>query len=914
MHRVALSLIAGLAVAPVSAQVPTETEQRTVVLAYRQALRPSGDRIAAVAGILAARVNFPEGADIAQIRDQLLDRLQPHDGYLWPPSAEAPSDAVAARVLLEAARLPIPSNRLVPTWEAMRARDYLGALGGEILAQAAAHSGEIWMQVLSGIADDPALEQALTPLVESLAGAPVSAPIAAWRGQEPALPASALEPVGAALWNPAMARETQAALSNPESMTPARAAAWRARAWLQHKHRPPDPDREAIDRLRLLLYEQMPAFVNGNPLPFMAALVDGTLGLAMHQELSKEVKRDLRLLLGALETLPMRYDAQWRELDTRLPEIYAETIDRLTRMARAETTKTPVRAIAALQARLSLLETDWDAYLAQPFREPVQQAIEDCFSPDPDDPAKCRTRLREWALEGAAIPESAGDLNGPFDTEYLLREFELNPWQRINYLRGYWRDLLGQSCSGQTRVVNALEWSLGALAYLALLPESADTREQIGGDLDALISAGIAVAEELSQFSACSIEQQPLLLRVLGVYREALHSLSLALPAAAEAFRVRALVPGADISLDGGADQRTGYVPRQLELLPCEEEASSCGVTLSLPGSSDLFHRFPAPFRVAHQAGMGTLSMCYSDVSWVDRRVQPRRVGGGEVMADYKGRLSFRVQGRYSEGGDVRDVFVLRYVTDAEYTYLYAPNRPEVLADPCPREFQGQQAFGSLPESRGWLVPRRLTFLSSERTSPARLFTEHWARGENWLEALAGNAGVAVEKFPEVPAELRARLDLHLTMLRNQRRQELFELLSPPARPLTGTDAASRLSRAAQSVAAARRVLDATGRALLPNRLALTPALRRSLYGAEPLAGPAMVSEWRRAGRDPLDLPRVGMERLSRHAPAWREAGGVHELPRFLANALSALVTTRAHRVPATRDESGSDAGKAPSP
>lgn len=889
MMRIVVALAALVLAAPAAAQTPTETERRAALLLYRQALHSEGDRLAAAAGILAERAQLAGQADLAAIREQFLGRLA--DVRDTGASGRAPADVVAIHLLGQEVERAPARQALLPLWQLMEARGDLHGLAGVLARRAAADAGGLWLRALTAAREHEALAAALAPLIEALAGAPADAALDTWQNRSPVLHDSALAPVAQASWRAELAQAANAAIATPERVTPEQAARWRARAWLQHRHRDPGADQVALDRLHLSLIQHSPGLAGDNPLPFMAALVQGALELGLQAEISEPVRRDLGRMLVTLEPLALRHDPDWRSLDVRLTRLFADTLAPIAALASEESAAPSMRALSALLAALTMLDDDWDAYLAQPFREPIQRALAGCFRSNGADPAACRTEFRDWALEGAAIPEASGDAAGPFDPEYLLREMELNPWQRINYLRGYWHAVTGRDCSTRARVVNALEWSLGARAYLAVSAEAPDAgRDGMIADLDALIQAGVASAVELENFATCRNLEGTTAAAVVARYEQALAALDDSLSAVAEALRHELLLPDADISLDGDADQSTDYVPELMMLHPCDAPGS-CGMSQQLPASEALFERFPNAFRVAHQAGLGELSLCYSDVAWVERRAAPRRIGG-EVMAEYHGRLGFRVRGRYREAGEERDVFVLRLVSDREHPYLYAPNRPEVLADSCPQQYQGRQVGGELPEGRGWAVPRRLTFLSAERTAPARLFAEHWTRGERWLQRLADDGGIAVEKEPDAFAELAARLDLHLASLRERRRQLLFERMSPVAGPVSGAEA-SRLPEAVRRLTAARKALETTARVLLPQSAAQRPELRRGLHGAEALAGLRMFQQWREAGRNPRTLPEAGRERLARHRGAWEDAEGRVELPDFLAAALVELVQAR---------------------
>ncbi len=482
-------------------------------------------------------------------------------------------------------------------------------------------------------------------------------------------------------------------------------------------------------------------------------------------------------------------------------------------------------------------------------------------------------------------------MGGPFQTEYLLREQDLNPWQRVNYLRGLWRELLARDCTDRTGIRNAVEWALASRAYLETLPGGQTVRDEaVRSGLGSLADAGLTLTGDLKDFAVCRSQGRGPVRRVLAAYESAVNRLAGVLTRASRAFRDQVLVAGADIELDAGPEQETNYAPAAQMIGPCDA-TPSCGVSMNLPASETMYHRFPAAYRVADQSGLGSVSICYSDVSWVQRRAEPVKVGGG-IMANYRGHLGFRLRGRYQSGGEARDVFVVRMVTEKAHTYLFAPDEPGVLADPCPQEYQGRMARGELPEERGWLVPRRLTFLSGERTAPARLFAENWARGREWRDRLETGDGVTVEKTAS-GEEVAGNVAGHLERLRDRRRDYLYERLlapmpadgeSPPAEDLTAT---------ARELAAMQRALDATVRVMMSRSVMLDPRRRGVLYGEEALLGPEGIRAWREQGRDPMDLPDHARDRVDRAIEAWRLPSAGAEIPPFVAHALIDLLGAR---------------------
>ena len=145
------------------------------------------------------------------------------------------------------------------------------------------------------------------------------------------------------------------------------------------------------------------------------------------------------------------------------------------------------------------------------------------------------------------------------------------------------------------------------------------------------------------------------------------------------AFRAERLKPGADVVLSGAPDQRTGWRPELLTIEPCDARYV-CEMTGELAASPALIGKFPAQYLVADQSGLGEVEICYDNVQWVSRRSERVREDDPHV-ANYYGRLSFDVIGRFREGDEALDVFGFNFISPEEYHYLFAAQDEEVLAD-----------------------------------------------------------------------------------------------------------------------------------------------------------------------------------------------------------------------------------------
>lgn len=875
------------------AQTGNATEERAAVLVYRQALHPDGDALGLAARLLTERAGADVETDaLAGLRERVLEASE----GMKRPAPAVPGAVPDQMAALVARHVKAPSGggapRLLPAWRQVESREDFQGLLPYLLVEAAAGAGGIWHAALTAADDDEALAEALAPVVAELAGTDPEAALGGWLAIEPALNRERLSLGAPWAWRENARAALASALDEPADISPVITARLRAQWFLAARDDRADPVGLALSGLSVGLRANAGGLASGDPLPFLVALSRGAQRLAVAGDsLSSTHRRELKATVDILEGLPAEMVEGWSDVDRRLPRIFQSVLEVLSEAADDEDGNPPsVSRLLMAGARITVLDDDWESYLMQPFREPVQQALAQCLPFEAASAAQCRARFRDWGLEGAGIPEASGDVGGPFQTENLLRELSMNPWQRVNYLRGFWRDLLARECTDRARIGNAMEWALAARAFVATLPEEREPgNEDIREDLDRLADAGMSLAEDLQDFGACQVQGRGPIRQVLAAYLGAASRLAEVMERAGQAYRDSELAKGADIELDAGPDQATRYAPEDMSVGPCDG-TPSCGVALQLPASEALYHRFPAPYRVADQSGMGSLSICYSDVSWVERRAEPVESSGG-VMANFRGRLGFRLRGRFQTGGETRDVFVLRLVTDEVHNYLFAPDRPAVLADPCPRQFQGQMATGELPEARGWLVPRRLTYLSGQRSSPAQLFAENWSRVGGWRERLAKDEAV-VEKAAD-GEEVAERVGDHLAWLRDQQRDHLYERLLAPMVGEEEIQAARELTATTRELAALRQALGASVRVLTPRTVMLDPLRRAVLHGSESLVGLAEIRAWRDQGRDPMALPGHARGRAERAIETWRLPSGRAELPPFVAHALIDLLAAR---------------------
>lgn len=403
------------------------------------------------------------------------------------------------------------------------------------------------------------------------------------------------------------------------------------------------------------------------------------------------------------------------------------------------------RDYAAAVARLGRLSGQLLDYRRQPLREGFITDQLACVglarTPGglPQEPITeqqyrgCLQAFARWGTEASLEPVMAGSMQLPADQEPLNRELSLEPWQRLNMLRALVRETLGLSCIADRPLANALEWAESATAFAWFAdqwPSFFDDSVELQRDLDRLIETGQSVARTLSVEFDCGENHGAIMRTALGDYHQALQRLDQAAAAVRQRFLTERLAPEADLDLAGSPNQVTRYQPSSRGVPPCGG-TPSCGVNAELPASRALFGLFPQSYLIAEQLGLTELELCYTNVQWVDRRSLPSDVTN-RAMASYYGKLSFELVG--AAAGDRNALFVHRLTDLDEHLYLYGENAPEVLDEGCPEARIGTRVVSQLPAQTFELVPRRLTYMTAARESPAQLLSRSWDQGPEWRD------------------------------------------------------------------------------------------------------------------------------------------------------------------------------------
>ena len=511
-------------------------------------------------------------------------------------------------------------------------------------------------------------------------------------------------------------------------------------------------------------------------------------------------------LLLELPAISAHYAADFALVDPRLNATLSTVYNVLLAIAQSNITiaiRGPQSALADAVAQLSLLIPDMGYYFDTPVRSRIVGELDVCSSiaatrDEQGYPAMtrrqfdvCIEKLLQLADQETRMAELSGSVNGPFRTDSLRRELSVTPDQRINYHIGYLHDHYATGCPlPDNALPNPLEWAVLATImswFAEYAPEYFMTPEN-ESRLTKMRSIGEQLMLDMAEQTACFAGENinDPVSRMMADYESALRQLNAGIVAADADFRAQNLRSGADILLDQGAGQRTGYRPDELVIKPCDER-NVCEMSGDLSATRALIGLFPEEYLVAEQSGLVEIEVCYRNMEWVERRSELVRPDD-ENVANYYGRLGFDLVGRFVEEDESQDLFAFRFKSPAEYHYLFAQASDEVLQDSCPVEWIGSRVITPLRVDRGGIVPNRLTYLAASRTLPSRLLQSNWERGAEWRDWFITGIGVSALTVPPV-ADINTPLDQHLQSLYQAKQAEIYRrVLVPNAQDLNGED------------------------------------------------------------------------------------------------------------------------------
>jgi hypothetical protein len=597
-----------------------------------------------------------------------------------------------------------------------------------------------------------------------------------------------------------------------------------------------------------------------------------------------------RFLSELLPRLSNTYSGEFSAVDPRINATLAAVFDAMQYL---QGDRTDIQRLSSLRwhigdaiAQMVLMVPEMNYYFDQPVRRRITEEINVCtgLAANTDTTGVpsltreqfdgCLTRLVEISENLVNKEELAGDPDGPFGSDQLRRELMMPPWQRINFSLGYMHERFTTACEMPAEPIpNPLEWS-GLATLIAWFARQAPVYFQTP-ESEALVSRmrqqGIDLLENMTQQVDCISGEgagiNDPVVRSLVDYRLALQDVVAGIRETELEFREAKLKPGADIVLHGDASQKTAYRSEDMSIGPCDP-AAYCEMTGELEATRALIGQFPDPNLIADQTGLGRVEICYENVRWVERRAEPVRPEDPQV-ANYFGKLSFDLIGRYQEKGETRRVFGANFVSPDEYHYLFAAATDDVHEDSCPTEWVGTKIVTRLGNKNPIrVVPDRLTYMASARKKPSEIINANWSKGSQWRDWFVTGLGVTPYEF-EPDEGLSDRVDQHLQGIYQAEQSVLYsELLRPQSRGGRFDD--ETLLELQEELTARKALVRSYINLFYPGHLIDSDEIRAALEGYDALLDTRVLRRFRESNIAVASINELGLSRLEEFESNWR--------------------------------------------
>jgi hypothetical protein len=623
-----------------------------------------------------------------------------------------------------------------------------------------------------------------------------------------------------------------------------------------------------------------------------------------------------RFLAELLPRLSNTFSREFAAIDSRINSTLAAAFDAVQYL---QSDRPDPERLASLRqnigdtiAQMVLMVREMNYYFDQPVRRQITETVESCTrlaanqdSAGPGNMTReqfdgCLASLVDLSSELVSREELAGDPDGPFGEDQLRRELMMPPWQRINFSLGYLHERFTTACDlPDEPIPNPLEWS-GLATLIVWFARQSPVYFQTPENealIDQMRQRGFELLELMEQQVDCISGEgagiNDPVMRSLADYRKSLQELVAGVREAELVFREENLKPGADIVLQGGATQQTAYRREDMMIGPCEPDLF-CEMTGELEATRALIGLFPDAYLIADQSGLGEIEICYENVRWVERRAEPVRPDDPHV-ANYYGKLSFDLMGRYREKEQITRVFGANFVSPDEYHYLFAAANEEVAGDSCPMEWVGSKIVTNLgSDSAIRVVPDRLTYLAGARKKPSEIINANWGKGAEWRDWFVTGLGVTPYEF-EPDLTLPDRINQHLQSLYQAEQSALYiSLLRPQARGGRFDD--ETLLDLQEELTTRKALVRSYINLFYPDKLIDSDEIRASLEGYDALLDTRTLRRFRDSNVAVYSINKLGISRLEAFQAAWnrqpevvRRSGSVSTIVAHALMRLNAL-------------------------
>jgi hypothetical protein len=279
---------------------------------------------------------------------------------------------------------------------------------------------------------------------------------------------------------------------------------------------------------------------------------------------------------------------------------------------------------------------------------------------------------------------------------------------------------------------------------------------------------------------------------------------------------------------------------------------------------------------------------------WVERRAVPVRADDPHV-ANYYGKLSFDLIGRYQEKEQDTRVFGANFVSPEEYHYLFAAATEEVASDSCPTEWVGSRIMTELNSDNAIrVVPNRLTYLAAARKRPSEVINANWEKGAEWRDWFITGLGVTPYEFTPDPT-LADRINQHLQSLYQAEQSALYTaLLRPQSRGGRFDD--DTLLELQEELTARKALIRSYINLFYPNKLIDSDGIRAALEGNDALLDTRILRRFRDSNLAVSSINELGISRLETFQAEWnrqpevvRRSGSVSSMVAHALMRLNAL-------------------------
>lgn len=582
------------------------------------------------------------------------------------------------------------------------------------------------------------------------------------------------------------------------------------------------------------------------------------------QLLTMDQQKQFKQVIDITRQLWQNNQAAIDLLDSRIHPLMLLLLDQIP-----EKFKNPDHFNAALN--LLIFDVVWEMdqaadYAGHALRQDIKNNLEICLNlsatqtPNPQ-PAmgkkqfqSCVADFVNWGSQRATHSSLSGRLQDLDGALALSRALELPHFQIINFLATAATNT--EDCKQNMPLqANPVEWTLAteSLAWLhdrwpGLMAEWADKNSQM-----TLLSTGQAI----NHYPEC-INPATVLNNQYEQVKTHWLKLKAAITEQLNIYRDTHLANNSQIDFFQPVNQFTSLSAEGITIAPCDV-ALSCGAFVELPATTALLDLFPNHLKMAQQFGLGTLKLCYEEVSWQNRETEPTHLNNNSI-ANYTGQLSLQLTGQYND----EKVFTKVIQSDTRHLYLFGENTESVLDMACPLPIVGQQINTQLERGTFGLFPNRLTFLTAQRTNINAVISNNWTAGEQWQIKLADENHSQFLEFDE-KATVKQQVNEAFLRHNNAVQQQIY-------RKLMYSNAArindSALSLATFEYLTERQLLNKMTQAIFPQYY-LQADVRAALKGQQRLMDEAFFKAAFESQSNLLEMLNKGDELLYRHKDLW---------------------------------------------